>query len=349
MTGSVLTVVKAGPALTIQDLGRPGYQRYGVAEGGAVDLRAMAEGAALLGNGREQAAIEMFGFGGTFITEAEPVRIAVTGARMKAELDGKTLEWRSSFLLEPGKQLSIGAATDGNYGYLHVGGGIGSKPVLRSRSTHSRARLGGLDGRPLRAGDRVPLLEDPGTATGMSFERPLPKRLDRVRILWGAQAHWFSDEERERFLETIFTVTPKLDRMGIRLANDGAPIHSALGLSGLSDAVSLGDVQIPGDGQPAVLLADRQPTGGYPRIATIITADLADMVQRPPGSSVRFQIVTEEAAIEALRAWRRDLETLGKTITPLLRDPRDISNLLEYNLISGVVSSRNANGKEDCP
>lgn len=347
MTGSVLIVAKAGPALTIQDLGRPGYQRYGVAEGGAVDLRAMAEGAALLGNGRDEAAIEMFGFGGDFATGAAPVRIALTGARMKAELDGKPLEWRSSFLLEPGKLLSIGAAIDGNYGYLHIGGGIGTKPVLRARSTHSRARLGGLDGRPLCAGDRIPLLDDPGTAVGMLVGRAMPKRLDRIRILWGAQAHWFSADERTRFLDTTFTVTPKLDRMGIRLANDGEPIHSALGLSGLSDAVSLGDIQIPGDGQPAVLLADRQPTGGYPRIATIITADLADMVQRPPGSSVRFEIVEEADAIAALRTWRRDAETLDKTIVPLLRDPRDISNLLEYNLISGVVSSADNNGKED--
>lgn len=347
MTERVLTVAKAGPALTIQDLGRPGYQRYGVAEGGAIDLRAMAEGAALLGNAREEAAIEMFGFGGDFAAEGAPVRIALTGARMKAELDGKPLEWRSSFLLEPGNVLSIGAAIDGNYGYLHVGGGVGTKPVLRARSTHSRARLGGLDGRPLRAGDRIPLLEDPGTVVGMLAGRPLPKRQDRIRILWGAQAHWFSEEERTRFLETAFTVTTKLDRMGIRLANEGEPIHSALGLSGLSDAVSLGDIQIPGDGQPAVLLADRQPTGGYPRIATIITADLADMVQRPPGSIVSFQIVEEADAIDALAAWRRDLETLAKSTVPLLRDPRDISNLLEYNLISGVVSSADNDGKEE--
>lgn len=347
MTLPGLKVLKAGPSMTIQDAGRPGYQRFGVAEGGAVDPWAMAEGAALLGNPSGAAAVEMFGYGGDFAAEAGPIRIALTGAAMKATLDGRPLVWGTSVLLEPDQILSIGAAHGGNYGYLHVGGGFGTEPVLSSRSTHTRARLGGLNGTPLAKGDSLPTLTDRHTQTDMRLVHERAAQPARIRVLWGAQAHWFSDAERGRFLDTVFLVTAKLDRMGIRLSNDGPPIHSDLGLSGLSDAVCLGDIQIPGDGQPAVLLADRQPTGGYPRIATIITADLAYMAQRPPGSDVAFDLVDEAGAIEALSAWRKQLATLPENVVPLHRDPRDIANLLEYNLISGVVSTHDYPSEKD--
>lgn len=347
MTLPGLKVLKAGPSMTIQDAGRPGYQRFGVAEGGAVDPWAMAEGAALLGNPARTAAVEMFGYGGDFAAEAGSIRIALTGAAMKATLDGRPLVWGTSALLEPGQILSIGAARGGNYGYLHVGGGIGTEPVLSSRSTHTRARLGGLNGTFLATGDSLPILTDTQRQIELCLSRERAAQPARIRVLWGAQAHWFSDSERRRFLDTTFLVTPKLDRMGIRLSNDGSPIHSDLGLSGLSDAVCLGDIQIPGDGQPAVLLADRQPTGGYPRIATIITADLAHMVQRSPGSDVAFDLVDEAGAIEALSTWRKQLAALPAQVVPLHRDPRDIANLLEYNLISGVVSPHDYPSEKD--
>ena len=349
MTDRQLRVIKAGPSVTIQDLGRPGYQRFGVAEGGAIDTLAMAEGAVLLGNPKEAAALEMFGVGGTFMAEGGAMRIALTGTPMTAKLDGRSLDWRTSFLIEPGQVLSIGTVTEGNYGYLHIGGGIGTKPVLSSRSTHIRARLGGLKGTVLRSGDRIPVEPDHGTEIDMHLTRPRPSAPPGIRILWGAQANWFTENERQRFLQTEFKVTAKLDRMGVRLAGTGAPIHSELGLSGLSDAVILGDIQIPGDGEPAVLLADRQPTGGYPRIATIITADLAHMAQTQPGKTVKFELVSEADALQALREWRRLLIGLQGARAPLRRDPREIPNLLDYNLISGVVYPTDQTAKEDTP
>lgn len=344
MTTPSVIVHRAGPAMTVQDLGRPGYQRYGVAEGGAVDRLAMAEGAALLANTPTDAALELFGLGGRFAVEGGPVRMALTGAHMSATIDDDPVTWRSVFRLEPGQILTIGTATDGNYGYLHVGGGLDTPLVLGSRSTHLRARLGGIDGRALREGDRLALapqradaLHDGAPIDG-TLAGPRPAAPERVRVLWGSQAHWFSKAERDRFLGMTFTVTAKLDRMGVRLKPDGDPIHSDLGLSGLSDAVCLGDIQIPGDGEPAILLADRQPTGGYPRIATILSPDLDHVVQCRPGTQLRFQAVPPDEAIDVLRAWRSHLADLKRMVIPLRRDPRDIPNLLDYNLISGVVS-----------
>lgn len=343
MNAPCLIVRRAGPVLTVQDLGRPGLQRYGVCEGGAVDRLSLSEGAALVGNAPNDAALEMFGLGGRFEVEGGPVRVALTGARMPAAVDDGPVPWRSGFRLEPGQVLTIGAATEGNYGYLHVGGGLDTPPVLGSRSTHLRARLGGVDGRALRDGDRLPIAAgavpaaDPDSSA-VTLATRRPTRPDRIRILWGSQAHWFSQAERQRFLDMSFTVTPKLDRMGVRLKPGGDPIHSDLGLSGLSDAVCLGDIQIPGDGEPAILLADRQPTGGYPRIATVLSPDLDHVVQCRPGTELRFVVVTPHEAVEIVRAWRSDVADLTHKVVPLRRDPRDIPNLLDYNLISGVVS-----------
>ncbi|MEM1046698.1 MAG: biotin-dependent carboxyltransferase family protein [Pseudomonadota bacterium] len=344
MSRACLVVQEAGPAVTVQDLGRAGYQRYGVAEGGAVDRLAMAEGAALVGNAPSDAALELFGLGGRFTIENGPVRIALTGATMPATVDGDPVPWRSAFLLEPGQVLGIGPAIGGNYGYLHVGGGLDTPPVLGSRSTHLRARLGGVDGRALRTGDRLSIApQNPDSLRddrlhASTLAHPRPAVPNRIRFLWGSQAHWFSEAERARFLGMTFTVTAKLDRMGVRLKPGGDPIHSDLGLSGLSDAVCLGDIQIPGDGEPAILLADRQPTGGYPRIATILSPDLDHVVQCRPGTELRFAAVTPDEAVDILRARRTYIAGLNRLVVPLRRDPRDIPNLLDYNLISGVVS-----------
>ena len=142
------------------------------------------------------------------------------------------------------------------------------------------------------------------------------------------------------FLKRLKLSKTDLKRAGVPLASPiETPIHSEFGLSGISDAVSLGDIQVPGDGQPAILLADRQPTGGYPRIATIITADLSRAAQSRPGEKMRFEAVAEEEALAALSQWRRHLADLPKAVQPLLRDPKKLPNLLEFNLISGVVSS----------
>lgn len=348
-----LEVLSAGPSITVQDRGRPGFQRYGVAGGGALDPYALAEGAVLLGNPGEAAALELFGLGGSFRALEQPLRFALSGAVMpaaKIAVDGKreSLAWRASSLLLPGEVLEIGAATTGLVGYLHLGGGVATEPVLGSRAVHLRAGIGG--GR-LDAGDRVPVGEDPVGEDpgdeGPGGERkaradrltlPLPGYLGQreIRVLWGPQAALFDAAERQRFLDTEFTVSTHRDRMAARLA--GGVFEASAQLTGLSAAVSLGDVQVPGDGAPLVLLADRQPTGGYPRIATVITADLPAFAQMPSSAPFRFVLVERAAAVKALKAWRDQVTGLAGQVRPLVRDPRNIPDLLSYNLIDGMIS-----------
>lgn len=338
MTERGLLVREAGLRACVQDLGRPGWQGQGVAEGGAVDPRALAEGAALLAQAPGLAALELVGLGGRYEAYGEPLRVALTGAPFKATLDGRPVRWRTSFAMAPGQVLAIAGTEPGGgvYGYLHVGGGIDVPAVLGSRSTHLRAGFGGYRGRAVEAGDRLPAGADAGGAVGLTLDSPWDAHPKTVRVLWGVQAEEFATAERERFLATLFKVTGGRDRMGMRLEGDGAGFVTERSLTLISDAVVLGDVQIPGDGQPIVLLADRQPTGGYPRLATVIAADLAALAQLPTGASVRFQVVDEALAVAALRAYRTALAELPQRVRPVLRAIDDVGHLLATNLIDGV-------------
>lgn len=340
MSGRALEVVSIGPAASIQDRGRPGYQRYGVSTGGALDPVALEEAGALLNQDAGLAAIELCLFGGSFKALGEPLRIALTGAPMSSSLtDGsgerRPVTWRSSFLLKPGELLEIGAATAGFAGYLNVGGGIDTPLELGSRAAHLRA---GLGGGALSAGMHLPVGGDPADETGLVL--PATERFAKkeIRALWGPHARLYPDTERARFAATEFRLSAKRDRMGARLDFDGAPFHTEGALSGLSDAVSIGDIQLTGEGLPIALLADCQPTGGYPRIATIATADLPALAQLSTGSLFRFMMVEEEAAVEALQREISARRALRGSAAPLLRDPREIADLLSYNLIDGVVS-----------
>jgi len=328
-----LEVVDAGLHAAVQDLGRPGLQRAGVAEGGALDPRALYEGAALLGQDPGLAALEMTLGGGRFRAVGGAVRVALTGACCAATVDGRPVAWHTAFSLRAGEELAIGKAEGGVYAYLHLSGGIDVPEVLHARSTHLRAGFGGLEGREIRAGDVLPA----GTAACgdeavASLDVAPEPPLETVRILWGVHAEEFGDDERARFLATTFRVSPKRDRMGVRLDGAAEPFAPARGLTLISDAVVLGDVQVPGDGVPIVLLADRQPTGGYPRIATVITADLPAFAQLPTGAPVRFRAVAPGDAVAALREHRARLAALEDDV----RVGPAVDPLLAVNLIDGV-------------
>lgn len=333
MSAVGLEVVDPGLHATVQDLGRPGLQRAGVAEGGALDPRALHEGAALLGQDPGLAALEMTLMGGRFRAVGGAVRVALTGARSPATVDGRAVAWHTAFSLREGAELAVDTAVDGVYAYLHLGGGIDVPAVLGSRSTHLRAGFGGLEGRGLRAGDVLPA----GAAargdedTTMLDIAPAPPPAT-VRILWGVHAEEFAEAERARLLATRFRVSPKRDRMGVRLDGAAAPFEPARGLTLISDAVVQGDVQVPGDGVPIVLLADRQPTGGYPRIATVVTADLAAFAQLATGAPVRFRPVSPAEAVAALREHRARLAALPRQV----RSRPAVDPLLAVNLIDGV-------------
>ena len=338
MSGKI-EVLSAGPGVTIQDRGRHGFLRYGLTAGGVMDDYAFAEGIALLGNDPDAAAIELFEFGGRFRAINGPVVFALTGAAMRAAIGGNPVPWRTTCRLEPGEMLEIrGTTGDGTYSYLHIGGGIEVPPVMGSRATHLRAKIGGLSGRALQAGDFLPTGTGVPPETGLTLPEPDYFGVRTIRACLGVQSHLFREDQVARFFDTEFTVSNKRDRMGVRLHAGETSFAPDIGLGLISESVVVGDVQVTGDGMPTVLLADRQPTGGYPRIATIITADICAMAQLTAGARFKFCLVDLDEAITALQRRRAAITALPKRIMPLIRDPQTIPDLLSYQLISGVVS-----------
>lgn len=330
MTG--LEILSIAPTATIQDRGRVGWMRYGVTSGGAMDVYALAEGQALLGNAVDDAALEFAEFGGRFRAIGD-VWVAISGAEMRASLNGTAVKWRRSLALQNGDILDIGAATGGVYGYLHVAGGFQTEVVLGARATLRRAGFGHIPeaGQVLLAGGAA----KPAGAFDLPRGRYLKQR--EIRALWGPQSRYFSDRTRADFSKSQLTVTAKRDRMGVQVTASMGLVFSDAGLSIASDAIVLGDIQVTGEGTPTILLADRGSSGGYPRIATIITADIPALAQIPAGEVFTLQMTDRKSAVAALADFRKSVSGLGRRRNRVLRDPREMKDLLSYNLVDGVL------------
>lgn len=327
-----LIVHRAGPALTLQDAGRPGWIAYGLSRGGAMDRLALAEGAALLG-ARAAVALEMAGVGGLF-EATEDMRIALTGAPMRARLDGQPLLWQASHLLPAGARLEIGPVTSGAYGYLHVGGGFAEPEVLGAQSAHLTAGIGA----PVTAGARLAVGPDAGGETGRRLAVADRFSGGVLRVVESLQTGVFPEDQRARFGEEGFVRDMRANRMGVKLTPEGAGYGVAGGLSVVSEVIAPGDVQVTGDGAPFVLMADCQTTGGYPRLATVIPADLPRVAQAPAGARLSFRWIplAESLAVEA--ACRRHIAELPRRVQPVIRDPADVPDLLSLKLVSGFSS-----------
>lgn len=320
-----------GPGVSLQDRGRAGYLAQGLSRGGAADLLALAEGAALLGQDDTCAVIEV---AGSFVNlqVSEPVRIALTGAPMRAQCDGAALAWNASHMLPAGAILDV-AGSVGGYSYVHIGGGIDADVILGARSAH----LGAGVGRMLAQGDRLTIVADNGTRVGQTFT-PLA-RLDggTLRLVETPQTRLFPQAELARFQDTTFCKDARGNRMGQRLVTQGAGFGLDAGLNILSEIIVPGDVQITGDGAPFVLLAECQTTGGYPRIGTVLPCDLPRLVQAPSGTALNFTFVSLDQAVALERAEGARRAGLRRGIRALTRAPHDIADLLAYQLISGVT------------
>ena len=329
-----LRVLRIGPAVSIQDMGRPGLLGQGVSQGGAADVRALAEGAALLGQAPDRAALEMAGLGGDFQAEG-PLRIALTGAVMTATVDGEPVAWNASHALAPGQVLSIGAARSGVYGYLHVGGGIDSPVVLGARAAHLAAGLG----RAVAVADILRAGPDAGIETGLVLDVAPRFEGGDLRIVESFQTSRFSASLRDRFAETEFQRGSRANRMGVELKNDGPGFAADGQLNILSEVITPGDVQMTGDGKPFVLLRECQTTGGYPRIGTVLPCDLPRVAQAQSGAALRFRWVSLAEGLEAEARAAAELKELRRACRPLVRDPADIADLLAYQLVGGVISA----------
>lgn len=297
-------VRRPGLQTTVQDLGRPGYQGEGVPVAGAVDPVSLVLANRLVGNPPGAAALEVTILGLELEVLGE-VAVALAGADLGARLNGRAVPPGVCLALSRGDRLAFLGGPRGCRAYLAVAGGVAVPPVLGSRSTDLLGRLGGLGGRPLRAGDVLCAGEAAVPPRELAGRRLRPGALPEypeettVRALLGPQEDWFPRAAIARFFSHAYRVTPLSDRMGLRL--EGPPVPPEGGRELPSEGTPPGTVQVPGDGQPIVLLPGCQTLGGYPRIAAVITADLHLLGQARPGyTRLRFQAVALEEAHAAL-------------------------------------------------
>jgi biotin-dependent carboxylase-like uncharacterized protein len=332
-----LIIRQAGPGVTLQDGGRSGYLRFGVTGAGPMDPLALATANLAAGMPADAAAIEVSLGGLDLSVEGRAVAMAVAGGSFRITLDGRPLPPAARFTLEPGAMLSIRSGEAGAWCYLAIAGRFDLPPVLGSLSTHSRSGLGGLEGRMLRAGDRLPLLaaQPAGEAPHALVVPWLDRSGTGIRVVLGPQDDFFDAEEIAAFLKGPWRISARADRMAYLL--EGPKLSHSKGFNIVSDGITHGAIQVPGEGQPIVLMADRQPTGGYPKIATIIGPDLGKIAQFRPGSRFQFTAVSLG---EAVAARRKEAEALAKGIksTPLVRTVFTSDFLLGTNLISGVCA-----------
>ena len=327
-----LRVIETGPSSSLQDLGRAGLVGIGISPGGAVDVDALLRGHALLGNPLDAAALEVAGYGGKLRVEGT-TRIALTGAAMRATLNGMPLLPETTHRIADGDEIWLGPATKNVYAYFHVAGGFLAEKVLGGRGYHGIANLGqlALEGDILVIGDD-PVPDAPPTNLLPSVETNRP-----IRVMQGPQTQLFSEDMRARFKATRFTRSAKGNRQGIRLDHDGPPFATEGQYSLASDFIVAGDLQMTGDGTPFVLLPDCQTMGGYPRIGTVLPSDLARIAQTQPGAELTFQFVSLEEAEQSWRSPEERLEAFRKSVTAFIRDPHEMHDLLGYEFISRPI------------
>ena len=338
MTGS-LTVRDGGLSTTVQDLGRFGYQSLGLPVSGGLDPLSLRLANALVGNEDEIGALEIRLLGPTFQVETDAVRVALVGTEAPIEVlepEARTILSGRSATLPRGAVFRIGAISDTGCCYLAVAGGLAVRSVFGSQSTYARGGIGGLDGRALRAGDRLPLNRD-APAPGAERRLTQPKgarKQQAIRVVLGPQADYFTEAGLEAFLSNSYTVSRETDRMGMRL--DGPAIAHAKGYNIPSDGIVTGAIQVPGTGRPIILLADRQTTGGYPKIGCVVSADLPRLGRLCPGASIQFSAVTIEEAESLRRDLESDLTAAKASIAPLRDEASSLYlALVSENLISG--------------
>ncbi|MGH2531628.1 MAG: 5-oxoprolinase subunit PxpB [Thermomicrobiales bacterium] len=340
---TTIRVREAGLLTTVQDLGRPGLMRFGVAPGGVLDRAALILGNRLVGNDPDAAGLEITLVGPVLEFAGEAV-VAITGGDLGARLNGATMpRWRP-VAVRAGDTLSFKPGGRGARAYLCVAGGIAVEPVLGSRSTDLAGGFGGVEGRALVAGDVVPLGE-PSAPLARLLRRRLAVALpdqDRAltaRVVLGPQTDRFTPDGVAAFLGNRYVVSGKADRTGIRLA--GPAIGHSRGADLLSEGITHGAVQVPGDGQPIVLLAARQTIGGYPKIATVIGADLDRLGQARPGDTIRFvEVTAEEARAATLAYWAGLIDEGGGGGAVIGWDPDGVVRVIEALRAADVSAFR---------
>jgi len=348
-----LEVLSSGPRTTVQDLGFRGGRAQGVPQGGVLDRDSLFLLNALLGNPEGTAALEMALLPPRLRAVDGPVRVATGGnltgrVQPPGDAEARPLGPWTATTLAPGDTLLLDPPQGGGTALLGVAGGVALPTILGSHSTFLRAGFGGFEGRVLRKGDMLPVPEAAGDAEDdITFDAPPATGAadDPIRVVPGPQDDQFTAQGMACFLDASFTVTPLSDRMGMRLEGPALEHLPDLGADIVSDGVAPGAIQVPGNGQPIVLLADAQTTGGYAKIATVISADLSRLARLVPGNTLRFAAVTLPEAEALAREHRNRLDAIAAQCVPVSSGSPghpDLRALYEANLISGTVDTRRA-------
>jgi 5-oxoprolinase (ATP-hydrolysing) subunit C len=336
MTKLVISAI--GPASSVQDGGRFGAQRYGLTPSGAMDRLGLAAANCLAGNAPFAAAIEIGPYGASLIARGGPVRVGLAGAPRDASIAGRIVAWDSSVTIDDGETLKIEMARRGSFSYLAVEGSISGEPMFGSLSVNARAALGSPFPRALQASDE---LEVASASGGAEYRIDAPEVVSGpIRVVLGPQNDEFSEQAIKLFLESEWQISATSDRMGFRL--EGPVINHLHGHNIVSDGTVNGSIQVPGNGQPIVLMPDRGTSGGYPKIATVITADFGRFAQIPAGTAFRFKAVSvKEAQVEA-RNFAKFLAGLRDRLSPIESFDLNVEALQDANVAGVAVSAVDA-------
>lgn len=310
---ATLSVITPGLLSTIQDSGRSGFRRIGMPAAGVMDYDAARLGNLLLGNDENAPVLEMTLTGATLQCD-DPLQFVATGGDMQPRLNGKPLDLYAVYQAERGDQIDFAGLRSGCRTYLAVAGGFAVPSIMGSASTYLRGQFGGYHGRVLQAGDALQTGEFASCEALVGLRLPdmyQPNYCATLRVILGPQDNAFTSQGIATFLSSVYTVSHEADRMGCRL--EGAKIEHRLGADIISDGLTPGAIQVPAHGMPIIMLADAQTTGGYAKIAAVISVDLQSVAQMKPGGTLTFQQISIEDAqrlyceretqMDELRAW----------------------------------------------
>ena len=312
-----ITILNPGLLTTVQDFGRIGYQQFGVPVSGVVDPRAMSIANILVDNPEDEAVLECTMLGPQIRFNA-PNAIAITGGDLGPTIDNQPIPNYAAIRVEAGQVLRFAGLRSGCRAYIAFAGGLDIAPVMGSRSTYMKAKIGGVEGRKLQKDDVIKFRKPNPDLRGLNIRHISPEFVPRLeyklRVVLGPQDDMFTEHGIETFLSDSYIVTPEFDRMGCRL--DGEIIEHK-GESGdiISDGIAFGAIQVPTAGKPIIMLSDRQTTGGYTKIANVISADFRILAQLKAGDRVRFAQVSVAAAQDALLTQRAALKTLRTAVS----------------------------------
>jgi biotin-dependent carboxylase-like uncharacterized protein len=334
---SQLVISAIGPASSVQDGGRFGAQRYGLVPSGAMDRLALAAANRLVGNEQFAAAIEVGPLGATFTAREGSVRVALAGATRNADVAKRPVAFDTSMTLADGESLNLGFARGGTFSYLAIEGGVRGEPMFGSLAVNARAGLGSPYPRPLQAGDKLEVAAASG-AVERAIDLPAVTE-GPIRVVMGPQDDEFGDAT-QLFLDSEWKISATSDRMGYRL--EGPVIKHLHGHNIVSDGTVNGSIQVPGNGAPIVLMPDRGTSGGYPKIATVITADLGRFAQTPAGRAFRFKAIGMAEAQAEARKFAELLRTLADRIHDAQSSVLDIEALQSANVAGAAVNAFDA-------